>query len=139
MKTFNQHDQQVPLKTLINALINVKLNEAVTKESFIINEVQAGLPLNADQFTVINILDHLLKNVLRVTGKSCIRVTTKEYSHVMLIHIYDNHESEKEVKEIVSDNIRTEASKIGGYVGITRKEKNQTVIAFSFPNIAAAA
>ncbi|MBN8687683.1 MAG: HAMP domain-containing histidine kinase [Chitinophagales bacterium] len=139
MKTFNQHDQQVPLKTLINALINVKLNEAVTKESFIINEVQAGLPLNADQFTVINILDHLLKNVLRVTGKSCIRVTAKEYSHVMLIHIYDNHESEKEVKEIVSDNIRTEASKIGGYVGITRKEKNQTVIAFSFPNIAAAA
>lgn len=139
MKTFNQHDQQVPLKTLINALINVKLNEAVTKESFIINEVQAGLPLNADQFTVINILDHLLKNVLRVTGKSCIRVTAKEYSHVMLIHIYDNHESEKEVKEIVSDNIRTEASKIGGYVGVTRKEKNQTVIAFSFPNIAAAA
>lgn len=139
MKTFNQHDQQVPLKTLINALINVKLNEAVTKESFIINEVQAGLPLNADQFTVINILDHLLKNVLRVTGKSCIRVTAKEYSHVMLIHIYDNHESEKEVKEIVSDNIRTAASKIGGYVGITRKEKNQTVIAFSFPNIAAAA
>lgn len=139
METVVKNEHQVPLKTLVNALINVKLNEVVSRESFIINEVQACIPLRADTYTVINVLDHLFKNVLRVTGKSCIRVTAKEYSQVMLIHIYDNHESNQDINDIVSDLIRSEATKIGGYVGITRKEKNQTVIAFSFPNIPAAA
>jgi hypothetical protein len=57
----------------------------------------------------------------------------------MLIHIYDTHENEYGAENIVSDLIRVEAKKIGGFVGVTRQQKNQTVIAFSFPNIPLAA
>ncbi|MBI3140220.1 MAG: HAMP domain-containing histidine kinase [Sphingobacteriales bacterium] len=134
-----QQEKQVPLKRLVNALINVKLHEVVRKESFFINEVQGSLPLNADRSIVINVLDNLFQNVLSETGKSCIRISAKEYSNVMLIHIYDNHESEYGTENIVSERIRVEANKIGGFVGVTRRQKNQTVIAFSFPNLPAAA
>ena len=43
------------------------------------------------------------------------------------------------VKNVISELVRVEAKKIGGYVGITRHQKNQTVIAFSFPNVPMAA
>jgi hypothetical protein len=128
-----------PLQKLVNALINIKLEGLVRKQSFIINEVQQYIPLNADRLVVTNVLDHLFQNVLRVTGNSCIRISAKEYSQVMLIHIYDTHENEYGAENIVSDLIRVEAKKIGGFVGVTRQQKNQTVIAFSFPNIPLAA
>lgn len=130
---------QFPLQKLVNALINIKLEGLVRKQSFIINEVQQYIPLNADRLVVTNVLDHLFQNVLRVTGNSCIRISAKEYSQVMLIHIYDNHENDYGAENIVSDLIRVEAKKIGGFVGVTRQQKNQTVIAFSFPNIPLAA
>lgn len=145
MKTATVHNlpvkdmSLVPLKKVVNALINVKLESVVKKGSFFINEVQGNLPLNANPDVVIRVLDQLLQNVLNETGKGCIRISAKEYSQVLLIHIYDLHEAEYGAENIVSDLIRVEANKIGGYVGITRRQKNQTVIAFSFPNVPAAA
>lgn len=129
----------IPLQRLVSALINVKLESLVRKQSFFINEVQQHLPLNADRNVVTNVLDFLLQNVLNETGSSCIRISAKEYSQVMLIHIYDKHESSYGKENLVSDEIRVEAKKIGGFVGITRHQKNQTVIAFSFPNLPLAA
>ena len=136
----NQHPgNNITLQRLVNALINVKLETVVRKQSFFINEVQDNLPLNADRNVVTNVLECLLQNVLNETKSSCIRISAKEYSQVLLIHIYDNHEADYGAENVVSDQVRVEAKKIGGFVGITRHQKNQTVIAFSFPNVPMAA
>ncbi len=129
----------IPLQRLVNALITVKLESVVRKQSFFVNEVQRNLPLNADRHVVTNVLDFLFQGVLNETSSSCIRISAKEYSQVLLIHIYDNHECGYGAGNVVSEQIRVEASKIGGFVGITRHQKNQTVIAFSFPNVPMAA
>jgi len=129
----------ITLERLVHALINVKLESVVRKQSFFINEVQRNVPLKADRNVVTNVLDSLLQNVLNETSSSCIRISAKEYSQVLLIHIYDNHEADYGAENVVSDQVRVEAKKIGGFVGITRHQKNQTVIAFSFPNIPMAA
>jgi len=136
----NQHPgNDITLQRLVNALINVKLETVVKRHSFFINEIQDNLPLNADRNVVTNVLECLLQNVLNETKSSCIRISAKEYSQVLLIHIYDNHESDYGTDNVVSDKVRVEANKIGGFVGITRHQKNQTVIAFSFPNVPVAA
>ncbi len=132
-------DNGISLQRLVNALINVKLDSVVRKQSFFINEVQGNLPLNADRNIVTNVLDSLIQNVLNETNSSCIRISAKEYSQVLLIHIYDNHEADYTAENVVSEKVRVEANKIGGFVGITRHQKNQTVIAFSFPNVPVAA
>ncbi|HPH32422.1 MAG TPA: hypothetical protein PLU11_03435 [Chitinophagaceae bacterium] len=129
----------ITLERLVHALINVKLESVVRKQSFFINEVHSNVPLNADRNVVTNVLDSLLQNVLNETSSSCIRISAKEYSQVLLIHIYDNHEADYGAENVVSDLVRVEAQKIGGFVGITRHQKNQTVIAFSFPNVPLAA
>ena len=129
----------ITLERLVHALINVKLESVVRKQSFFINEVQCNVPLKADRNVVTNVLDSLLQNVLNETSSSCIRISAKEYSQVLLIHIYDNHEADYGAENVVSDKVRVEAKKIGGFVGITRHQKNQTVIAFSFPNVPLAA
>jgi len=143
METVNQSNESresmITLQRLVNALINVKLESVVRKHSFFINEVQGNLPLNADRNVVANVLDSLIQNVLNETSSSCIRISAKEYSQVLLIHIYDNHEADYGAENVVSDKVRVEANKIGGFVGITRHQKNQTVIAFSFPNVPVAA
>ncbi len=129
----------ITLERLVHALINVKLESVVRKQSFFINEVQSNLPLKADRQVVTRVLDSLLQNVLNETSSSCIRISAKEYSQVLLIHIYDNHETDYGAEHVVSDLVQVEAKKIGGFVGITRHQKNQTVIAFSFPNVPLAA
>lgn len=143
METVNTSNQQpnnsITLERLVNALINVKLETVVRKQSFFINEVQGNVPLNADRHVVTNVLECLIQNVLNETQSSCIRISAKEYSQVLLIHIYDNHETDYGTKNVVSDKVRVEANKIGGFVGVTRHQKNQTVIAFSFPNVPVAA
>lgn len=135
----NSPGPTITLERLVHALINVKLESVVRKQSFFINEIQRNVPLMADRSVVTNVLDSLLQNVLSETNSSCIRISAKEYSQVLLIHIYDNHEADHAVKNVISELVRVEAKKIGGYVGITRHQKNQTVIAFSFPNVPMAA
>lgn len=143
METVNTSKQQtgnsITLDRLVNALINVKLESMVRKQSFFINEVQGNLSLNADRQIVTSVLECLIQNVLNETTSSCIRISAKEYSQVLLIHIYDNHVSDYGTENVISDKVRVEAKKIGGFVGITRHQKNQTVIAFSFPNVPVAA
>lgn len=128
-----------PLKKLVNALIAVKLDEGVRKSSFFINEIKETVTLNADRQVVSNVLDHLLRNVLYETNKTCIRISAKIYSHVLLIHICGNQEEKCLSAGLIGDDIRKEASRIGGFVGLTRMEKKRMVIAFSFPNLPAAA
>jgi hypothetical protein len=135
----NNPVKAITLERLVHALINVKLESVVRKQSFFINEVQCNVPLKADRNVVTYVLDALLQNVLNETSSSCIRISAKEYSQVLLIHIYDNHEADYGAENVVSDLVRVEAKKIGGFVGITRHQKNQTVIAFSFPNVPLAA
>jgi hypothetical protein len=135
----NTPNKAITLERLVHALINVKLESVVRKQSFFINEVQCNVPLKADRNVVTYVLDALLQNVLNETSSSCIRISAKEYSQVLLIHIYDNHEADYGAENVVSDLVRVEAKKIGGFVGITRHQKNQTVIAFSFPNVPLAA
>lgn len=130
---------QLQLQRLVNALINMRLEILVKKQSFFVNDVQDWLPLKANKKVVTNVLDFLLRNVLHETSNSCIRITAKEYSQVILIHIDDMHERDYSTDSIISDQILVEAKKIGGIVEITRQQKNHTVIAFSFPNIPAAA
>ena len=129
----------LPLKKLVNALIAVKLDEGTRKSSFFINEIKESVTLNADRQVVSNVLDHLFRNVLCETDKTCIRISAKTYSNVLLIHICGNQEEKPRATGLVCDEIRKEASRIGGYVGLTRMEKNRMVIAFSFPNLPAAA
>jgi len=135
----NNPVKAITLERLVQALINVKLESVVRKHSFFINEVQCNVPLKADRNVVTNVLESLLQNILHETSSSCIRISAKEYSQVLLIHIYDNHEADYGAENVVSDQVRVEAKKIGGFVGITRHQKNQTVIAFSFPNVPLAA
>lgn len=135
----NNPVKAITLERLVHALINVKLESVVRKRSFFINEVQCNLPLKADRNVVTKVLDSLLQNVLNETASSCIRISAKEYSQVLLIHIYDNHEADYGAENVVSELVQVEAKKIGGFVGITRHQKNQTVIAFSFPNVPLAA
>lgn len=135
----NNPAKAITLERLVHALINVKLETVVRKQSFFINEVQCNVPLNADRSIVTNVLDSLIQNVLNETRSSCIRISAKAYSQVLLIHIYDNHEADYGAEKVVSDLVRVEAKKIGGFVGVTRHQKNQTVIAFSFPNVPLAA
>ncbi|HEV7783422.1 MAG TPA: hypothetical protein VGO58_19240 [Chitinophagaceae bacterium] len=126
------------LKSLVNSHLTDLIPVFARNNSFIINDVSDELKIVANPEKVGGILDQLFTTVAAHTTGSCIRITAKTYSDVILLQVRDHGMN----GHTIACNLQTAqpiAETIGGFLGITSQWKNETVIVFSFPNLPVAA
>lgn len=127
------------LHWLVNRLIISSLPVAVRNNSFFVNDVPADLAFTADAEMVATVLGGMLQSVATNATDSCIRVTAKVYTHVILVHVRDNNQCNTMSITDSLQQMQGLTQKIGGFLGITSKRREETVITFSFPALALSA
>jgi hypothetical protein len=131
--------QGITLRKLVSRLVADTVPVSVRNGSFIINDIPASLILSANTEMIAVVLNNLLNTVAANATGSCIRISAKIYSNVILVQLRDKNSINTYT---IANNLQAAqpiAESIGGYLAITSQRKNETTIVFSFPNLPAAA
>jgi K+-sensing histidine kinase KdpD len=129
----------VALHEVVTVLADSLSVAAVSKKSFILNDVPENIVIQTDAGLVESALGKLLNMVIRHTENSCIRITAKTFGNVVLLHIKDDGCLCYDSMSENLNNIQSLAERMGGYVGFTSFRNKLTTIALSFVNAKKAA
>jgi len=127
------------LDYLVGLLATSVLPTAVRRNSFIVNEIPGKFYIATDENMLASVLSSLLHTVVTHTENSCIRIAAKEYGNVILVHMKDSRNFNNYPVANDLQQIQALAKKMGGCVSISSRRDENTIIAFSFPNIPHAA
>ena len=126
------------LRQVANQLVSTFLPLAARNKSLFVNEIPENITISNNPQLVASVLSGLISSVVSNTKNSCIRLSAKVYSQVILLQVKDSsshsHPAEHRLKQLPPI-----AEKIGGVVGVTSQRMNMTTFAFSFPNLPLAA
>lgn len=136
--TVNPATRDKTLKSMVKELVTELIPATVNNNSFIINDIPGELRLVANPDIISSVMRNLLNTMAAHTAGSCIRITAKTYSDVVLIQVKD-HSVNGNTLAYNLQATQPIAERIGGFLGITSQWKNETVIVFSFPNLPLAA
>lgn len=134
----NPHHENRTLKSLVKELVTELIPATVNNNSFIINDIPGELRLAANPDIISSVMRNLLNTMAAHTTGSCIRISAKTYSDVVLVQVKD-HSMNGSTLAYNLQATQPIAEKIGGFLGITSQWRNETVIVFSFPNLPIAA
>jgi hypothetical protein len=121
------------LRHVADQLVSTFLPLAARNKSLFVNEIPENITIGNNPELVASVLGGLISSVVSNTRNSCIRLSAKVYSQVVLLHVKDcssySHPVEHRLKQL-----QPIAEKIGGVVSITSQRMNMITFAFSFPN-----
>ncbi|MBC7874699.1 MAG: HAMP domain-containing histidine kinase [Ferruginibacter sp.] len=138
-KELRGEKQGFSLHTLVSRLVACVVPATARNKSFMVNDIPAGLSIAANPGLVTAVLSNLFNTVALHSVNSCIRISAKVYSNIILVQVRDHHSANACTIAYSLQPAQPLAEKIGGYLGITSQWKNETTIVFSFPNIPLAA
>jgi hypothetical protein len=131
--------EEISLQQVVSRLVAGSLPAAVRNKSFMINDIPAGMKLVGNTDLIAVVLSNLFNTVATHAENSCIRISAKIYSDVILVQLRDRNCINKLTIANSLQEAQPIAESIGGYIGITSQRKRETTIVFSFPNLPVAA
>lgn len=123
------------LRQMAGRLANSFLPVAMHNKSFFINDIPENLYVDTNPNLVASVLGGLLSSVVSHAKDSCIRLSAKAYSNVILVHVKDCNSFSHYSPENGLKQLQLLAEKMGGFVSVTSQRENVTTFAFSFPNM----
>ncbi|HTD94975.1 MAG TPA: hypothetical protein VK644_14215 [Chitinophagaceae bacterium] len=131
--------QASALCELVDKLIKTSSIAATRNRSFIINNVPEGLSVTADENILSTIISVLLQYVVNHARDTCITISAKAYNDVVLMHVKDANGCSNDGISYGVQQVQHLARKMGGFLDVTSYRRRETTIAFTFPNLKAAA
>jgi hypothetical protein len=130
---------KVALKNLANQLIKGLLPTAISRNSFIINDIPAEASIDADEELVAHILGSLLNNTISSSHNGCIRVSVSNEDGYTTLSVEDNNNDYSRFISGKMAKIKPAVKKIGGDLAFEFNKRNSITILVSFAknNIAA--
>lgn len=123
------------LHEVTSQLVNTFMNEAARNKSFFINEIPCDLLLETDPQLFASVLSGILSAVVSSAKNSCIRLTVKVFSHVILVQVKESNGLNSHFMDIALLEFLPLAEKMRGSVSVTSQRKKITTITFGFPNV----
>jgi hypothetical protein len=117
---------------LVDKLIKGMQPAAVRQNSFIINDIQPSIMVTADDNLLAAVTNDLLALIVSRNKNSCIRVSAKTFSNLVLLYLKDENKSAKEFSNSDLAELQPLAAKMGGCITICNLHKNSDILALSF-------
>jgi hypothetical protein len=140
MKTkFPWRDPLPPPETYLDLIIKQNLLQAKTiaaqNDTVIVNEVPPYIKIHNDSAKVSEVICNVIRIILEHTRHSCISISAKLYSDVVLIHFREFNLHHISTVFTALEELQAEVRKLAGYLGITRHFDRYTTIALTFTNL----
>lgn len=124
--------QDVYLGEFVEKLIAGLQPAAAQQNNFFVNEILPGIILTTNENLLASVITDLLIIVIGRNKNSCIRISAKNFSNIVLLHI--NEQYSKLTKKPLSDfnNLQPLAAKLGGCITVSGHEESSDTLALSF-------
>ncbi len=125
---------KIALRQLTNQLIKGILPSAISRNSFIINDIPAETNLFADESLVAQNFSSLLNNTVGSSHNGCIRVSAKQEDNHIIISVKDNNNDYSRFISGKMTKVKPAVNKIGGDLSFEFTQRNSITILVSFTN-----
>jgi signal transduction histidine kinase len=132
-------EQTYDLQVLTNNVVTELLPLADQNKCVFLNDIPARLFLGTDPVQIATVLKDLLFAVVSHAKDTCIQLSAKIYTDVVLIHVKDCSTFNSYAVESGLQRLKPIAESMGGFLSITSLRKKVTTVAFCFPNLPLAA
>lgn len=124
--------QDVHLGEFVEKLIAGLQPAASQQNNFFVNEVLPGIVVTTNENLLAAVITDLLIIVINRNKNSSIRISAKNFSNIVLLHI--NEQYSKTTKKPLSDfnNLQPLAAKLGGCITVSGQEESSDTLALSF-------
>ena len=131
----NESVSYTGLHEVTSRLVNIFMDKATRNKSFFINESPCDLLLETDPRLFASVLSGILSAVVSSAKNSCIRLTVKIFSNVVLVQVKESNGLNSHYMGIALLELLPIAEKMRGSVSVTSQRKKITTITFGFPNV----
>lgn len=138
-KHLSGHYHDIQLRFLAGKLINGMQPAAVRQNSFIINDISPAIMVTTDENLLTAIVNDLLAVIVSRNKNSCIRLTAKPFTNVVLLHIQDQNKAIRETSMSDFDDLQPHAAKVGGCITINNRKKESATLVLSLLDYASVA
>jgi nitrogen fixation/metabolism regulation signal transduction histidine kinase len=126
---------KIALRQFTNQLIKGILPSAISRNSFIVNDIPDDASLYAaDENLVAHILNNLLTNTVGSSHNGCIRVSAKQEDNHIVICVKDNNNDYSRFISGKMTKVKPAVNKIGGDLSFEFNQRNSITILVSFTN-----
>jgi light-regulated signal transduction histidine kinase (bacteriophytochrome) len=123
---------KITLKRLVNNLVKEWLPEAVKRRSFIVSEISENAFIIADEKMVAQVMENLLKNVIRSSRQGCIRISAEQDGRCTLLRVKDNQSDYSGYISGKMTKVEPLVRKIGGTIYYEFNRKNSLTVVLCF-------
>jgi hypothetical protein len=138
-KQLSGHYQDIQLRFLAGKLINGIQPAAVRQNSFIVNDISPAIMVTTDENLLATVINDLLAVIVSRNKNSCIRLTAKSFTNLVLLHIQDQNKTIRETTLNDFDGLQPLASKVGGCITINNRKKESATLVLSMLDFASVA
>ena len=124
--------KKISLKELANNLIKGILPTAVSRNSFIVNDIPDEAILDADENVVAHILGSLLNNTVSSSHDGCIRISAAQEDSYTTITVNDNNNDYSRFISGKMAKVKPAITKMGGDLNFEFNQRNSITILVSF-------
>jgi hypothetical protein len=124
----------IALQQLVNKVIIGLLPTAVSRRSFIINDVPSQVMVCTDENMLSLVLNTLLTKAVTTTQNQCIRIDAALTGDCTIIKVKDDTGYFYNTLTHVLKQEQLTAEKIGGCISINQEKNGVTLTTFSFHN-----
>jgi len=122
---------QVSLHRLVDRLMLSFIPLAVSKNSFIINDIDIDFDLQADEQVLAFVIGNMMNNVISSSRSVCIRVEAVRKEHGIQVRVRNNGSY---FYSIIANSFAPAveaARQLGGHINIYNQKNEGTVVTFS--------
>jgi signal transduction histidine kinase len=131
----NQPMEPIQLQRLVNKIVAEVAPATARHGSFIVNDIPTGMEITANTEEIATVLGQLFSTLARHASDSCIRITARNYSNVVLVQVRDRNSPASYTIAQDLQPAQQMAERLGGYLGVTSQRRHESTIVFSFPNL----
>ena len=136
---FEKPFETIALHKMISHLLCHFQKKAVLQQSFLVNDVSQDFYVSTDKNTLAKAISHLFNSLIPKTRNSCIRVSAKRYSNIILLRISNTNGAIGMINNNCWHEIKIMADWLGGCILMDEVRQKPSNITFSFRCLANAA
>lgn len=122
------------LRPLVNQLVKSALPAAISRGSFIINDIPGDTYLEAQEDVVSLIFGKLLENTINSSHDGCIRISAIQEDNYITISVKDNNSDYSRYISGKMIKVTPLVKKIGGEINFEFNQRNSIKIVLNFTN-----
>ncbi len=125
----------VSLNKMISRLLMSFQPAAARKNSFFINEIPYDLIVQVNKNMLAAVISELMSSAVHKTKNSCIHITAKRYSDIILFRLKDSNVDGYSF-EYNWKQVNPLVERLGGCITINEAQRKSSQITFSFRSLA---